>query len=127
MCIAIERLWSAAKYYARENCKYSFHALRATVPAALASVRLTTIRRYFRKCSRFLSIYRLLAQCTPALVEYLANEPTFKSHRRVGENDLDQLVKRLKDKGASNKLGEREQIMLDEMLKDPSLGAGNGV
>ena len=123
MFTAIERLWSAAKYYARENCAYSFPAPRDTVLKALASVRLSSIRRYFHKCARFLSIYRLLSQCTPALIEYLANEPAFKSHRRVGENDLKQLVQRLKDKGASKQLGEREQIMLDEMLKDPLLGS----
>ena len=41
----------------------------------------------------------------------------------MGENDLKQLVQRLKDKGASKQLGEREQIMLDEMLKDPLLGS----
>ena len=31
-CVAIERLWSAAKYFARENCGYSFTSLRVTVP-----------------------------------------------------------------------------------------------
>ena len=60
----------------------------------------------------------MLAQCTLALIEYLANEPTFKSHRRVGEYDLKQLAQRLKDKGVSNKLGEREQIRLDELFED---------
>ena len=54
----------------------------------------------------------------PAFVEYLANEPTFKSHRRVGENDLKQLVERMQDEGAAKALGERKGLMLEQMRKD---------
>lgn len=41
----IERYWCAAKYYARENCQYSFDALRSTVPLALDSVSTVSINR----------------------------------------------------------------------------------
>ena len=34
----IERFWCATKWYARENCEYSFDGLRQLVPAALVSV-----------------------------------------------------------------------------------------
>ena len=34
----IERYWCRAKWFEREDCGYSFEALKATVPEALASV-----------------------------------------------------------------------------------------
>ena len=34
----VEWFWCAAKWYARENCEYSFDGLRQLVPAALVSV-----------------------------------------------------------------------------------------
>ena len=34
----IERFWCAAKWYAKENCEYSFDGLRQLVPVALESV-----------------------------------------------------------------------------------------
>ena len=46
------------------------------------------------------------------LVEYLADEKSFKSHRRVGQNDLDVLIAKLE---SSPSLGERAKVMLKEM------------
>ena len=111
--VAIERLWSAAKSYAREHCQCNFKALREIVPKALDSVPLVTIRRYFRKSSRFLSIYKEL-DCSPALADYLAAETSFKSHRRVTKNDLQDLIKNLEKQP---KLTDRARVMLGEMKK----------
>ena len=46
------------------------------------------------------------------LVEYLADEKSFTSHRRVGQNDLDGLIAKLE---ASPSRGEKAQVMLKEM------------
>ena len=40
---------AAAKQYTRENCNYTWIALQQTVPKALDSIPLITIRRYAQK------------------------------------------------------------------------------
>ena len=89
--VVIERVWGAAKAKARRLCGYSIHELRKNVPKALASVGIGTIRRFFRKVLRFHSIYRLTAN--GALADFIATK--YKSHRRVGVNDLKTLLDEL--------------------------------
>lgn len=48
----IEKYWCAAKFYAREHCKYSFDALWETVPIGLNSVSTTSIHWYYLHCMR---------------------------------------------------------------------------
>ena len=74
------------------NCTvHAIHELRKNVPKALASVGIGTIRRFFRKVLRFHSIYRLTAN--GALADFIATK--YKSHRRVGVNDLKTLLDEL--------------------------------
>jgi hypothetical protein len=54
----IERYWGAAKWHLRENCEYSWKGLQKTVPESLESVPLVTIRRFSRKCWRYMDLYR---------------------------------------------------------------------
>ncbi|RIA79587.1 hypothetical protein C1645_840337 [Glomus cerebriforme] len=54
----IENFWGAAKKFSQSNCDYSWTGLQRTVPLALASVPLTTIRRYARKAFRYMDVYR---------------------------------------------------------------------
>ncbi|KAH9095140.1 hypothetical protein Ae201684P_009995 [Aphanomyces euteiches] len=54
----IEMYWGALKYYCRENCDYSFAKLLPTVEAAMEHVTLASIRRYARKCWRYMDAYR---------------------------------------------------------------------
>ena len=54
----IERVWGEAKRYIRVHCDYSFAGLERTIIPALDSVRLDTIRKYFRKCREYMEAYR---------------------------------------------------------------------
>ncbi len=54
----IEIYWGALKYYCRSNCDYSFAALRLTVDEAMESVSLATIRRFARKCWRYMDAHQ---------------------------------------------------------------------
>ncbi len=54
----IEMFWGAAKCYTRNNCDYSFKGLEKTVPEALNSISLETIRCYARRAWRFMDAYR---------------------------------------------------------------------
>lgn len=53
----IERFWSSAKHYARENCTYSLNGLRRVVPEALQTVDAETIFRYYQRCERIIQAY----------------------------------------------------------------------
>ena len=73
----IERFWCSAKYYARENCEYTFVGLRQVpsisftsglinhylyccrraLPDALDSVSSASINRYFHHCKRVIEAY----------------------------------------------------------------------
>ena len=54
----IERVWGEAKRYTRAHCDYSFPGLEKTIVPALESVRLDTIKKYFRKCREYMEAYR---------------------------------------------------------------------
>ena len=54
----IERVWGEAKCYTRSHCDYTFAGLERTIVAAIESVRLDTICKYFRKCREYMQAYR---------------------------------------------------------------------
>ena len=53
----IERVWGLAKRYTRAYCNYSMQGLKKTVPAALASVTLENIQKFFRKSRDYMYAY----------------------------------------------------------------------
>jgi hypothetical protein len=82
----IERYWGAAKKYTRRNCNYTWDRLMETVPHALNSVSLSSMRKFARKSFRYMDAYRQQLNgdyLSPEHVEYCVKR--YKSHRSVRE------------------------------------------
>ena len=75
----IESYWGAAKRFTRANCDYSWAALQDCVPRSLEQVRLSSIRKYFRRCGHFIQSYS--DGCDYKLTRFAHKK--YKSHRRV--------------------------------------------
>jgi hypothetical protein len=75
----IESYWGAAKRFARANCDYSWDALIKCVPRSLESVSLTSIRKFFCRCSHLIQAYHHGFDMT--LAKYAHKK--YKSHRRI--------------------------------------------
>lgn len=96
---AIEYYWAWVKRYFRERTNGTFAHARNLLDEALDACPLPTIRRFFRRASRYLSIYSLGA--TGVAAEYAARK--FKSHRSVRQKDLDEAEQERRAKLAQRK------------------------
>ena len=73
----IKNFWGAVRVYVRKNCDYSWNGLVRTVPKALESVPVKTIRRHAQKCFRYMDEYR--KDLTGKAAEYAVKK--YRSHR----------------------------------------------
>jgi hypothetical protein len=53
----IEFFWGAVKKYLRDNCDYTFPGLQKNMPAALASVQISTIQKWEHWMIRWMQAY----------------------------------------------------------------------
>jgi len=83
---AVEYTWGEAKRWTRRHCDYSLAGLRLEVPIALASVRISTIRRHFAHVERYMIAYAHPRRLTSTQVEWSMRK--FTSHRRLKGSDV---------------------------------------
>jgi hypothetical protein len=81
----LEYLWGWSKRYFRERSNGKFGFAKSLVPTSLDTCPLVTIRRFFRRSERYISVYSLGA--TGLAAEYAVKK--YKSHRGVSQRDLD--------------------------------------
>ena len=80
----IERCWCQAKRYLRAHCNYTFQGLQKTIPKALDSVQIDSIKKFFRKSREYMFAYIEGHVAGHKLDEQVK---TYSSHRRVGPNN----------------------------------------
>ena len=81
----IEYYWGWSKNYFRERSTGNFALAKTLVQEALDSCPLPTIRRFFRRAFRYMSVYRLGA--TGVAAEYAVRK--YRSHRSIQLKDLE--------------------------------------
>ncbi|KAF0699165.1 Aste57867_10261 [Aphanomyces stellatus] len=77
----IESYWCGANRHARSNCDYSWEGLVKCVPRSLESVPLSSIRKFFRRCSHYIQAYSYGLEYN--MSQYAHKK--YKSHRRIPE------------------------------------------
>ena len=82
----IEFFWGAVKKYLRDYCDYTFNTLQANMPIVLASVELSTIRKWEHRMVQWMEAYKsgLGAKDAQVRVKVFSSK-MYKSHRRVPE------------------------------------------
>jgi len=74
------------KNLSREHCDYSYDGLRANLPDALASVDISTIRKWEHRMIRWMDAYRGGKGAKEAQVEVKKfSSQRYTSHRRIPE------------------------------------------
>jgi hypothetical protein len=81
----MEYWWGWSKRYFRERSTGRLDLARSLVPTSLDACPLPTIRRFFRRSERYMSVYSLGA--TGVAAEFAVKK--YKSHRGVSQKDLD--------------------------------------
>ena len=76
----IEHVWCCAKQYIRAQCDYSFQGLEKTLGAALDSVDVEILRKFYRKVREYHRAYRNNVKVGKEMEKTLK---VYKSHHRV--------------------------------------------
>lgn len=84
----IEAFWGSSKRYTRAHCDYSITALRVTVPEALASVSVVSIRKFFRRSLHLMQAYT--EGYSLKLARYAHQK--YKSHRAIPEGIMQEII-----------------------------------
>jgi len=80
----IEFFWGVVKKYLRDNCDYTFDALKRNLPHALSSVCLNTFRLWEHRMYRSMIAYRADLGTSEAQIQVRRFSSTkYKSHRRI--------------------------------------------
>jgi hypothetical protein len=87
----IEMFWGATKKFTRKHCSYSFKDLERVVPIALKTTSVASIRRFARKCFRYMDAYRSKngVYLSQKQIEWAMKK--YKSHRCIPVDILDKL------------------------------------
>ena len=87
----IELYWGYVKRFLRSNCDYTWSGLKELLPRALDGVPLSSIRKFARKCWRYMDAYRSKNGrfLTPRQVEYAVRR--YRGHRTIPQSVLDEL------------------------------------
>jgi len=80
----IEMYWGWIKRYFRERATGNFATAQRLIVEALDACPLITIRRFFRRVDRYMSVYRHGA--TGRLAEFAVKK--YRSHRGITKEDL---------------------------------------
>lgn len=92
----IEYFWGWMKRYFRERSNGNFAHGRKLLDESMEACPLVTIRRFFRRAQRYMSVYTLGA--TGIAAEHAVKK--YKSHRGVSQKDLDASEEERKRKDA---------------------------
>jgi hypothetical protein len=87
----IELYWGYVKRFLRCNCNYTWEGLKEMLPKALEDVSLVSIRKFARKCWRYMDAYRSKNghYLTPRQIEYAVRR--YRGHRTIPQSVLDEL------------------------------------
>ena len=82
----IEFFWGAVKKYLCKHCDYSYDGLRANLPDALASVDISTIRKWEHRMIRWMDAYRGGKDAKEAQIQVKKfSSRKYISHHRIPE------------------------------------------